>query len=102
MIVSVIYPKTPTSTFDHDYYVKTHMPLVDHYWGHHGLVSVKVLRGVGSLSGTADFELIALLEFESHEAFLEAAGAHADDVLADVPHFTNVQPLVQFNEPVTP
>ena len=26
--------------------------------------------------------------------------AHADDVMGDIPHFTNIQPIVQFNEPV--
>ncbi len=62
--------------------------------------SVQVLRGTGSLGGEAAYELIALLDFESREAFLGAAGAHADDVMGDVPHFTNIQPIVQFNEPV--
>ncbi len=100
MILSVIYPKTAGSTFDHTYYVEKHMPLVNHYWGHHGLRSVQVLRGTGSLGGEAAYELIALLDFESREAFLGAAGAHADDVMGDVPHFTNIQPIVQFNEPV--
>jgi len=100
MIVSVIYPKTETSTFDHVYYVQKHIPLVHHYWDHHGLRGIEVLRGTGSLGGAAAYELIALLDFESNEAFLAAAGAHADDVMGDIPHFSNIQPFVQFNDPV--
>jgi hypothetical protein len=42
--------------------------------------------------------LIALLEFPNREAFLSAAGAHADEVMGDIKNFTNVQPIVQFNE----
>lgn len=98
MIVSVIYPKTASSTFDHAYYQHKHTKLVQDLWGHHGLLSVRVLRGTGSLGGGADFEVITLLEFTSQEAFLGAAGAHADEVMGDIKNFTNVQPLVQFNE----
>ncbi len=100
MIVSVTYPKSASSTFDHTYYVEKHVPLVNRYWGHHGLRGVQVLRGTGSLGGAAAYELIALLDFESEQAFLGAAGAHADDVMGDVPNFTNIQPIVQFNEAV--
>jgi len=100
MIVTVVYPKTATSTFDHAYYVNSHTKLVEELWGHHGLKSVRVLKGTGSLGGAADFEVITLLEFTSQEAFLGAAGAHADEVMGDIKNFTNVQPLVQFNEVV--
>jgi uncharacterized protein (TIGR02118 family) len=98
MIVTVAYPKTEHSTFDHAYYKAKHTPLVEKLWGHHGLRSVRVLRGTGSLGGAADFEVITLLDFTSQEAFLGAAGAHADEVMGDIKNFTNVQPLVQFNE----
>lgn len=100
MIVSVIYPKTETSRFDHDYYVAKHVPLVNRFWGGMGLRGVRVLRGTGSLGGSPAYELIALLDFASQEDFLKAAGAHADDVMGDIKNFTNVQPVVQFNEAV--
>jgi uncharacterized protein (TIGR02118 family) len=100
MIVTVAYPKTDSSTFDHAYYVDKHTKLVQDMWGHHGLKSVRILKGTGSLGGSADFEIITLLEFTSHEAFLGAVGAHADEVMGDIKNFTNVQPLVQFNEVV--
>jgi uncharacterized protein (TIGR02118 family) len=100
MIVSVAYPKTETSTFDLDYYVGTHVPLVNRLWGPLGLRGAQVLRGTGSLGGAPAYELICLLDFASQEAFNEAAGAHADEVMGDIRNFTNVQPIVQFNEPV--
>jgi uncharacterized protein (TIGR02118 family) len=100
MIVTVSYPKTETSTFDLDYYLTKHMPLVASRWTHHGMTTPRVLQGTGSLGGAPAFELIAMLEFPSREAFLEAAGAHADEIMGDIPHFTNVQPIVQFNEVV--
>ncbi len=41
-----------------------------------------------------------LLEFPTQEDWLKAAGAHADEIMEDVPHFTNIRPIVQFNERV--
>ena len=100
MIVSVIYPKSDTSHFDHDYYNHKHIPLVQRTYGMHGMLNLKVLRGTSSLGGGPIYELIALLEFADMDAFLKAAGAHSDEVMADVPHFTNIRPLVQFNDSV--
>ncbi len=100
MIVSVIYPKTTTSHFDHDYYVHSHIPLVNRTYGAHGMQSFKVLRGTSSLGGAAAYELIALLEFADMESFIKAAGAHADEVMEDVAKFTNIHPIVQFNDSV--
>ncbi len=98
MIVAVVYPKTETSTFDFDYYKTKHMPLVQRLWGGHGLVSTQVLQGTGSLGGAPPYEVITLLEFPTEEDWLKAAGAHADEIMEDVPHFTNIRPIVQFNE----
>jgi uncharacterized protein (TIGR02118 family) len=100
MIVSVVYPKTATSHFDHDYYMHKHMPLVQRTYGAHGMLSAKIFRGTSSLGGAPIYELIALLEFADMDSFLKAAGAHSDEVMADVPHFTDIRPLVQFNDAV--
>ncbi len=98
MIVSVIYPKRDGSHFDMKYYLEKHVPLVQKLWGGaHGLKGARVLHGTASLGGTPDYEVIALLEFESHEAFLRAAGAHGDEIMGDIKHFTNVQPYLQLN-----
>ena len=100
MIVSVVYPKTASSHFDHTYYLQKHLPLVQRTYGANGMLSAKILRGTSSLGGAPIYELIALLEFADMDSFLKAAGAHSDEVMADVPHFTDIRPLVQFNDSV--
>lgn len=100
MIVSVVYPKTEKSHFDHAYYMQTHVPLVQRLWGSHGMSKATVLRGTGSLGGGAAYELICLLEFPDRETFLKAAGAHADQIMEDVPRFTDIRPIIQFNDVV--
>lgn len=100
MIVSVVYPKTETSSFDHEYYLRQHMPLVQRLWGGHGMTGARVMRGTGSLGGGPAYEIITLLDFPDRETFLKAAGAHADEIMEDVPKFTDIRPIIQFNDTV--
>jgi len=97
MIVSVIYQLQPAQRFDLDYYLKSHIPLVSSRWGTLGLKGVQVLHGTGSPGGPAPVKLIALLDFESLEAFGAAIEKHGAEVLGDVPNFTEAQPAIQFN-----
>lgn len=99
MIVSVMYKVEEGQDFNLDYYLKTHVPLVNARWGGHGLRGVKVLLGAGSPSGApAAYHLVALLDFESLDAFNAAAAAHGGEILGDIANFTNGTPVIQFNE----
>jgi uncharacterized protein (TIGR02118 family) len=102
MIVSVLYQVGPKQKFDLDYYMKSHIPLVSSLWKSAGLKGVQVMRGTGSPTGdAAPFHIIALLDFDSLNAFNTAAAANGKEVFADIPNFTDVQPTIQFNELVT-
>jgi len=100
-IVSVLYPKTADSRFDHDYYVETHAPLVKARWGGMGLVSATFIRGASQLDGGEHaFEMIGLLTFSTADQLKVALAAHGEEIIADIPNFTNVQPLIQLNQAV--
>jgi uncharacterized protein (TIGR02118 family) len=102
MIVSVIYQLAPGQTFDLDYYMKSHTPMVNSLLGPEGLKSLKILKGTGTPDGKpAAVEVIALLEFDSMAKFGAAMDKHGAAVLGDIPKFTNTQPSIQFNEPLT-
>lgn len=97
--VSVLYPKTDTSTFDINYYTTTHIPLVEASLGD-VCKQVAVDQGLsGGAPGDAPtYEIMAHLYFDSLEAFQGAFGPHAKTIMADIPNFTNVQPTVQISE----
>jgi uncharacterized protein (TIGR02118 family) len=96
ILVSVMYPAGPR--FDHDYYLKTHMPLVRERWSGLGLHEATVVTGQGTPDGgAAPFQVIALLKFESADAFAKAAAAHGAEIFADIPNFTEAQAQVQIN-----
>lgn len=102
VMVTVIYPREPDATFDFDYYVKHHLPLLMQRWGNAGLQKVEALRGVaGADGGSPPFLAQALLEFSSMQTFQAAIGGeHAPEIMGDINNFTNVQPIIQVNEPI--
>ncbi|PQE08927.1 Ethyl tert-butyl ether degradation protein [Rutstroemia sp. NJR-2017a WRK4] len=89
-IVTVMYPKTETSTFDMNYYMKTHMPLVQEKWGPHGLQNWTIYE----LDGKDGWSVQALLYWDSMESFAKAAEAEAEKIMADVPNFSSEKPLL--------
>ena len=96
-VVSVMYPAG--GEIDMDYYRDRHLLLVQERWGGMGLRDVRVLRGVAAPpGGEIAFQLIALLEFDSAEDFMAAAGAHGAEIMGDVANFTSLTPIVQFND----
>ena len=99
VLVSVMYPNQSGSRFDHDYYLQTHISLVKERWTQMGLEEVRLVRGMGTPDGSPPpYQVIALLSFSSLQDFQNAAQAHAQEILADVPKFTDVQPMIQISE----
>lgn len=92
MTVQVIYPTGEGKTFDFDYYVNTHLPLVSEVWGHTVAENASVSRGLaGGPDTPPGYFAIATLSFPD-EAAMNAALAKAGPLLEDIPNFTNSQP----------
>ncbi len=43
-VVSILYPREADATFDFDYYMNTHMPLVSKLWTKHGMTGWHVCK----------------------------------------------------------
>ncbi|KAI1071885.1 hypothetical protein NW752_001483 [Fusarium irregulare] len=87
--VLVVYPSGPS--FDMDYYLKTHMPLVASKWGPLGLKNYKILN---FQEGQA-YQVQATLEWDSVEAFDKAAANEvAKDIFGDIKNFYNGEPML--------
>ena len=96
--VSVLYPKQSGGKFDFDYYLKTHIPLARKLVGG-ALKRVEVYKGLGGGGGAPEaYVCSASLFFDSAEAFEKAFGPVAEKVMADVPNYTNLQPVVQLED----
>jgi uncharacterized protein (TIGR02118 family) len=99
--VSVLYPNQPGGKFDLDYYVNTHVPLVLDRCGS-AVSPGGIERGVagGAPGSEAPYHVVGNLLFESPEAMDRALGPHLQEILADIPNFTNIQPVMQISEVV--
>ena len=97
--VSVLYPAGETTKFDVDYYCKSHMPMVQQKLGT-ACKSVAVEQGVGggALGTPPTYTAMGRLYFDSVEEFQAAFAQHAEAIMADVPNYTNVQPVIQISE----
>jgi uncharacterized protein (TIGR02118 family) len=89
--VLVVYPRNKDSKFDKEYYLATHMPLVEKHWKKHGLKSYAVTE----LNADGPYSYSVVMEFESYEGF-GAAGAdpNTKEVMDDVKNFSNEQPII--------
>jgi uncharacterized protein (TIGR02118 family) len=97
--VSVFYPYSGGSKFDIAYYVEKHMPMVQKKLGA-ACKGLAVDHGVGGGAPGAPPTYIAIGHafFESIEAFQAAWAPHAESIMADVPNYTAIQPVMQVSE----
>ncbi|MBA3286595.1 MAG: EthD family reductase [Acidimicrobiia bacterium] len=89
--LSVLYPRTDGATFDHDYYRDQHVPLCVSTWGLDGAEIDKGLNGPHVAALHVRFESI-----EALKAAMAAEGTAA--VMADVPNYTTISPVMQTSE----
>lgn len=97
--VSVLYPNSDGKHFDMDYYVNSHIPLVGKLLGD-SLKSATVEKGLGSAQpgSIAPFAGMGNMYFDTVEDFGNSFGPNADQIMGDLPNFTNIEPIVQISE----
>lgn len=96
--VTALYPNSDGSWFDFDHYTTMHMKLARERLGEFGMGRVEVERGLeGVDGGKPAYVCIAHVEFSSLEDMKRGFEAHAEQLMADVPNYTNIEPEVQFS-----
>ena len=93
--VSVIYPRSDDSQFDIDYYCDSHMPMVQGLLGAActGIAAEEGIAG-GAPGAPAPYHAMGHLYFNSVEDFQTSFGPNAEQIMADVPNYTNVEPTL--------
>jgi uncharacterized protein (TIGR02118 family) len=97
--LAVLCPKSSESTFDMDYYLNKHVPMVVSRLAPMGLVKGEIDEGVAGLTPDqpALYMVIGCLMFQSIDDLQNGFATHGAEIMGDVPNFTNVQPIVQIN-----
>ncbi|EIL99272.1 ethyl tert-butyl ether degradation protein EthD [Rhodanobacter thiooxydans] len=97
--VSVMYPDAPEARFDHAYYRDTHMPLVKQRMSE-SCRYYSIDKGLaGGAPGAAPAYIgMSHIFCDSVEAFQNGFGPHAAELMADLPNFTDITPVIQTSE----
>jgi uncharacterized protein (TIGR02118 family) len=97
--VSVFYPNNNGSKFNMDYYCKSHIPMVQQKLGA-ACKGVAVEHGLSGATPGSPPAFVAMghLYFDTAGAFETAFGPHAQEIMADIPNYTDIQPTIQVSE----
>lgn len=96
--VSIAYPRKQGGKFDFDYFANKHIPMVT---GPLGATAVRseVRKGLSSPDGSPPaFVCLANIWINSLEEFNKVMAQHGREIMADVPNYTDIQPVLQIDE----
>ena len=96
--VTVFYPNGEGKTFDMDYYCNKHIVMVSTLSGD-ALKGMTVEKGIAGIApnSLAPYAAIGNMYFDTVEAF-QGAFSKADQLMGDIPNFTNIEPIFQISE----
>ncbi len=99
--VTILYPNGEGKKLDMEYYTQKHIPMVKSLLGN-ALKAVAIDKGVGGAApgAQAPFLVICDLYFDSISAYQNAMAVNGSKIRADIPNYTNVQPVIQISEVV--
>ena len=90
--MSVYYPSGDDTTFDHDYYKNSHVPLACSTWN----VAGEIDKGISGPNVAAVHFFFDSMDAMQAALALPGTGA----VMADVANYTNITPVMQISEVV--
>lgn len=97
--VSVLYENKPGARFDIAYYVGKHIPMVRQKLGG-ACKRAEVDQGLAGVQPGSKpaFIVQAHFLFDSVDSFQKAFAPHAESIMADIPNYTDLPPIIQLNE----
>lgn len=98
--VTVMYPNESGKRFDENYYLNSHIPMVQRLLGPMGLVRGEVDKGVSGTDPNAppDYIIIGHLYFNTADEVHAAFTTHAREIMGDIPNYTDIRPQIQISE----
>lgn len=97
--VNIMYPYAEGARFDHEYYRDQHMPLVKARLGD-SCAYYTVEKGLAGRAPGSPPPFVAMCAFicDSVESYEAAIREYRPEILADLPKYTDIQPIVQYSE----
>ena len=96
--VTILYPNSPGAKFDMAYYTSKHMPMVQRLIASCKGIAAEQGLGGGAPGSAPTYIAIGHLLFDTVEAFQSGFAPHAEQILGDIPNYTNTQPTLQISQ----
>ena len=100
--VSVMYPNIEGALFNCEYYLKTHIKLVEKNMKSFGLVKTEVEKGLPDGEGHPPIYIcVGHLYFDKIDGYIRGIAEKGSILRGDIANFTNISPVRQFSEILT-
>ena len=101
--ITVLYPAKDNDSFDFDFYLRRHVPLIQDILGK-SLHRIEVRKGATAQDGSSSptFTSVISIWIADWPAYEKAMAARASELIAEVPLFTKVMPVIQIDEVIYP
>ncbi|MEX0287983.1 MAG: EthD family reductase [Flavobacteriaceae bacterium] len=97
--VAIMYPNEEGKTFNMDYYTKKHMPMCATLFGD-SLQLLQIDKGIAGRTPDEPIPYIAIgyFYFNKLSEYQSVFGPNAEQIVGDIPNYTDIQPVVQISE----
>ena len=97
--ITVLYPAKDNDSFDFEFYVRRHVPLIQDILGK-SLHRIEVRKGASSQDGNGapTHTCVISIWIADWPAYEKAIAARASELIAEVPLFTKVMPIIQIDD----
>jgi uncharacterized protein (TIGR02118 family) len=97
--IAAAYPRQEGKTFNMEYYIHTHLPMVQKKFGPFGLRKIEVDQGIEGPGGASSpFFAIGYLYFDALADFQKCYAAVGAEVVGNIPLYTDVTPMIQVGD----
>ena len=99
--LTILYPNGEGKTFDMNYYSTKHMPLAASLFGE-SLKAMQIDNVIGGQTPDVPVPYLAIgyFYFENMASLQSAVAPHSAQLQADIPNYTNIQPVILVSEVV--
>jgi len=100
--INILYPAKDNDAFDFEFYLRRHVPLIKDILGS-SLHRLEVRKGASAQDGGAPtYTCVISIWIADWPAYEKALAARASELIAEVPLFTKVMPMIQTDEVIYP
>ena len=101
--ITILYPAKDNDAFGFEFYLNRHVPLIKDILGK-CLERIEVRKGASAQDGSSapTYTCVISIWIADWPAYEKAIAARASELIAEVPLFTKVMPIIQIDEVIHP